>query len=52
MIIQHEKSKCLLDFVQDQRIFIDEEINFKFEDTELELDSNTYQRFRPDIRKP
>ena len=52
MIIQHEKSKCLLDYVQDQRIFIDEEINFKLEDVEIDLDQNSYERFRPDIRKP
>lgn len=52
VIIQHEKSKCLLDFVQDQRIFIDELITYKFEDVELDLDANAYERFRPGIRKP
>lgn len=52
VMIQHEKSKCLLDFVREQRIFIDEQISFKFEDVEMDIDSNAYERFRPSIRKP
>jgi hypothetical protein len=52
VMLQHEKSKCLLDFVREQRIFIDEEITFKFEDVDMEIDSGAYERFRPGIRKP
>lgn len=41
-----------MDFVNGKRVFIDEEINYRFSDKEVGIDMDAYDQFKPVIRKP
>jgi hypothetical protein len=42
-VIQHEKSKCKVDFVSSRRVFIDEQLKYTFDDADIEIDMNAYE---------